>query len=164
MRKGELIELDFPAEIAVPCRVEPDLISLLGADLPLAALDAVGSRNLILVYSEPEQVMKIKPDFASLSRLEKFPWLGIAVTASQPDGYICRYFAPWEGIDRNPVTGSAQTYLAPYWSARLNQAVLQGYQASERGGGFEVEVCSGRVLIRGEALLWLRGEIDSGWR
>ncbi|MCL4122627.1 UNVERIFIED_CONTAM: hypothetical protein GTU68_041206, partial [Idotea baltica] len=30
--------------------------------------------------------------------------------------FASRYFAPWVGIDEDPVTGSAHTVLAPYWS------------------------------------------------
>ena len=29
--------------------------------------------------------------------------------------FVSRYFAPWVGIDEDPVTGSAHTVLAPYW-------------------------------------------------
>lgn len=162
--KGELIQLDFPAESSQPCEVDEALLQALGPDAPLAALSARNSRNLILVYAEPGQITGMKPDFASLASLAGLPWLGIAVTAASPDGYLCRYFAPWEGINEDPVTGSAQTYLAPYWSAKLGLNVLNGRQASQRGGAFEVEIHSGRVLIRGQALLWLSGKIASDWR
>ncbi len=162
--KDGLIELDFPAEIPAPCLVDESLLAALGAEAALETLSAKSSRNLILVYPERQQILELKPDFDRLAELTEFPWLGIAVTAPQTGGYICRYFAPWEGINEDPVTGSAQTYLAPYWSAKLGKKILQGYQASERGGGFEVEVLSGRVLIRGSAFLYLQGEIDSSWR
>ena len=32
-----------------------------------------------------------------------------------------RYFAPWVGIPEDPVTGSAHTVLAPYWSQILQK-------------------------------------------
>jgi PhzF family phenazine biosynthesis protein len=162
--KGELIELDFPAEMTQPCEVEAALLRALGPDDPLEALSARASRNLILVYADQRQVMNLKPDFAHLAGFSHLPWLGIAVTAPSPEGYICRYFAPREGINEDPVTGSAQTYLAPYWSARLGLKVLQGFQASARGGTFEVELAEERTLIRGRAFLWLSGEIASGWQ
>ncbi len=162
--KGELIELDFPAENPVACSVEPSLVEALGPHQPLESLGARNSRNLILVYADPQQVLELRPDFTRLVAMAGLPWLGIAVTAPCPDGYICRYFAPWEGINEDPVTGSAQTYLAPYWSVKRGLKVLKGWQASQRGGTFEVEISSARVLIRGQAFLYLQGEIEPGWK
>ncbi|MDD4224443.1 MAG: PhzF family phenazine biosynthesis protein [Candidatus Cloacimonetes bacterium] len=162
--KGEMLELDFPAEEPEPCPAPDELLKALGPDTPDETLCARRSRNLILVYPEHRQIAQMKPDFTRLASLPDFPWLGIAVTAPCPEGYICRYFAPWEGIPEDPVTGSAQTFLAPYWSARLGLRTLKGLQASERQGTFEAEVAGGRVLIRGRALLWLRGGVDPGWR
>lgn len=162
--KGEQLELDFPVEEPESCQATGDLLEALGPDKPDEILCAKRSRNLILVYPEYQQIMRMKPDFARLASLSGYPWLGIAVTAPCPDGYICRYFAPWEGINEDPVTGSAQTYLAPYWSARLGLKTLNGLQASERQGTFSAEVTGGRVLIRGRAFLWLQGGIDPSWR
>ena len=65
--KGELIELDFPAEMTQPCEVEAALLRALGPDDPLEALSARASRNLILVYADQRQVMNLKPDFAHLA-------------------------------------------------------------------------------------------------
>lgn len=162
--KGNLIELDFPAEIPVVCQAESALVEALGPHQPRESLSARNSRNLILVYEEHQQVLDLQPDFARLAAMKGLPWLGIAVTAPCPDGYMCRYFAPWEGINEDPVTGSAQTYLAPYWSGRLGMNLLQGWQASRRGGFFEVEIVSDRVLICGQAFLYLRGELDPAWK
>lgn len=162
--RGDLIELDFPAENSAACSVEPALVEALGPHQPLESLSARNSRNLVLVYAEHQQVLDLQPEFPRLAAMTGLPWLGIAVTAPCPEGYICRYFAPWEGINEDPVTGSAQTYLAPYWSAKLGLGVLNGWQASQRGGTFEVEISSARVLIRGRAFLYLRGKIDSGWK
>lgn len=162
-RRAGQIELDFPAEPAVTQAVDADLLQAMGSVQPMEILSARASRNLILVYATPQVVRDLEPDFARLAAKKDLPYFGIAVTAPAPDGYICRYFAPWEGINEDPVTGSAQTYLAPYWAARLRKKVLQGFQASERGGAFEVEVLPERVLIRGKAFIYLSGEIAPGW-
>ncbi|RCN34496.1 hypothetical protein ANCCAN_19658 [Ancylostoma caninum] len=44
----------------------------------------------------------------------------------EPYDYVCRYFAPWVGIDEDPATGSAQCALAPFWAAVLGKPVLYG--------------------------------------
>ena len=64
------------------------------------------------------------------------------------------------GIPEDPVTGSAHCLLAPYWSSKLGLAgeVLNGYQASKRGGVVDVQLVpakedeSERVLLRGKTL------------
>jgi predicted PhzF superfamily epimerase YddE/YHI9 len=57
------------------------------------------------------------------------------------------------------VTGSAHCALAPFWSARLGRGELTGFQASARGGRVRVRVAGDRVVLAGEAVSVLRGEI-----
>lgn len=159
-RRGELIELDFPLERMTPATVDPSLLRAIGPTLPQEVLSARDSRNLVLVYSDPAVIHSLNPDFTRLKAMSGLPWLGIAVTAPEAGrDYICRYFAPWEGINEDPVTGSAQTYLAPWWAQRLGKNILQGAQVSQRGGAFEVEVLDARVLIRGRAFIYLKGAL-----
>lgn len=55
---------------------------------------------------------------------------GIIVTVSAGSDkeydFFSRYFAPWNGIPEDPVTGSAHTVLAPYWETILNKNKFQG--------------------------------------
>jgi predicted PhzF superfamily epimerase YddE/YHI9 len=47
-------------------------------------------------------------------------WRGVIVTARGTSyGFVLRYFAPQNGIDEDPVTGSAHTVLGPYWAELL---------------------------------------------
>ncbi|KAJ1982679.1 hypothetical protein H4R35_000202 [Dimargaris xerosporica] len=64
---------------------------------------------------------------------------GVAVTASvNPAQGIydvaVRYFAPWAGIPEDPITGSAYTALAPFWSQHLNRPHLTALQGGRRQG------------------------------
>ena len=64
------------------------------------------------------------------------------------------------GIPEDPVTGSAHCLLAPYWSSKLGiiGSVLNGYQASKRGGVVDVQIIPSseqseeRVLLRGKTM------------
>ncbi len=100
----------------------------------------------------------LQPNF---SLLKKFPVRGFIVTARGDSDYdfVSRFFAPGAGIDEDPVTGSAHCALAPYWTAKLGQSELIGYQASPRGGVVKVKVQSDRVLLQGQAVTVLRGEL-----
>jgi len=59
----------------------------------------------------------------------------------------------------DPVTGSAITYIAPFWAGRLGKSAMRFYQASPRGGHVGVEVRGDRVLLSGQARDYLRGQI-----
>ncbi|CAF1361822.1 unnamed protein product [Adineta steineri] len=76
--------------------------------------------------------------------------------------FISRYFAPWNGILEDPVTGSAHTVLAVYWSRILNKSILNGYQKSARGGHVECELDAKnqRVLLRGHAVTVMQGQLQ----
>src|SRR6266550_4255357 len=134
----------------------------------LAAALRVGTRwigrskfdYLVEVDSE-EAVRGLKPDLAALERVDA---RGIIVTsrAATPDfDFVSRFFAPQSGVPEDPVTGSAHCALAPYWSERLHRAELTGYQASPRGGVVRVRLAGDRVMLGGQAVTVLRGELLS---
>jgi predicted PhzF superfamily epimerase YddE/YHI9 len=63
------------------------------------------------------------------------------------------------GIDEDPVTGSAHCALGPYWRDRLGRDDLVGYQASARGGFVRTRCEGDRVLLSGQAVTVMRGEL-----
>jgi PhzF family phenazine biosynthesis protein len=164
-RLEDNIQLDFPIDEPVRIEVDTRIIKSLSQANAEEVLYAPNTRNLMIIYKDAETVTSLKPDFTELAKLKSDNVFGIIITANgnEPYDYVCRYFAPWEGINEDPVTGSAQTCLAPYWSRKLGKAKLSGYQASERGGEFTVEVKDNRVLIFGQAFIYLKGEIKRGF-
>ena len=106
-----------------------------------------------------ENVRNLKPDFHSL---RSQPGRGVIVTSrtsSTEFDFVSRFFAPWIGIDEDPVTGSAHCILGPFWGKRLGKNELRAYQASERGGVLHVQVREERVYLRGRAVTVLAGEL-----
>ncbi len=164
-KKGTYLELNFPQDHPSPLNVSENIWKAVSPQTPSEILYAPATRNLNLVYPEASTVLSSSPDFASLRALADQPFFGIAITAPNGEAeYICRYFAPWEGIDEDPVTGSAQTFLAPYWAEKLKTKTLKGYQASARGGRFLAEIAGERVLISGEAIIILKGSLTRPWK
>ena len=74
--------------------------------------------------------------------------------------YVSRFFAPSVGIGEDPVTGSTQCTLAPYWAGRLGRTVLRARQLSARGGELRCTLVGDRVRIAGEARLYLQGSLE----
>lgn len=72
---------------------------------------------------------------------------------------IARLFAPAEGIDEDPATGSIRCTLAPYWAGRLGKNAFRAQQLSARGGFLQCAIDGDRVKIAGRARLYLQGTI-----
>jgi len=159
VRRGEWIEMDFPAKPETPDEASPELARALGA-----AVTYVGASEfdcLVELASESE-VRSLEPD---LSLLLALPWRGVIVTSrSGTPGYdfISRFFAPKVGVREDPVTGSAHCVLGPFWKKRLGKDDFTAYQASPRGGVVKVGVRGDRVLLGGQAVTVWRGELTSG--
>jgi predicted PhzF superfamily epimerase YddE/YHI9 len=87
---------------------------------------------------------------------------GVIVTsrATSPDhDFVSRFFGPRVGVNEDPVTGSAHCCLAPYWQQRLGKDEMVGYQASARGGIVRVRILGERVILGGQAITVMRGEL-----
>jgi predicted PhzF superfamily epimerase YddE/YHI9 len=73
--------------------------------------------------------------------------------------FVFRYFAPASGIPEGPVTGSAHTVLAPYWSRPLGRDSLTGLQATARSGLVRTAVHGDRVHLTGDAVTVFDGTL-----
>ena len=84
-----------------------------------------------------------------------------------PADYQLRFFAPGLGIPEDPVTGSAQALVAPWWQKRLGRSVVRGWQCSDRPGGMVCEaVSSAMIRLTGSGHLLWDGTLrtaSSGW-
>lgn len=146
-------ELDFPSQPAIPVEAAPGLIEAIGAT-PEAVLF---NTDYVLIFSTEAEVAALKPNFAQLANV---PARGIIATApGDACDYVLRFFGPQSGIDEDPVTGSAQTKLIPYWSERLGKKVLISRQISARVGEITGTLNGDRVGIAGSAVTYLKGEI-----
>jgi PhzF family phenazine biosynthesis protein len=156
VRHGELIELNFPALLETPATAPVELTKAIGAT-PVY-VGKFGERYLLQVADE-DTVRNLQPDFRALQAL---PGQGVVVTSDSPTSaydFVSRYFAPWVGIDEDPVTGSVHCCLGPYWGKRLAKHQLQAYQASARGGIIYIQLKDDRVYLGGHAVTILSGEL-----
>lgn len=148
-----LISLDFPANPPQPVELTQEIQLALGG----APTEALAAEDLIVVYSDATEIDIITPDF---SRIAQLPYRGLVVTAPG-NGYrydfVCRFFAPRAGINEDPVTGSAFTELAPYYSHVLGKQQFFAKQVSKRGGEVYVSIEGKRVHIAGAAKTVMHG-------
>ena len=154
-RRGGALAMDFPSRPPKPHVFDEAVAAALGIRPRLF----VKARDLVAVYEDPADVAALKPDFHALARLDYF---SVLATAPGPDGldFICRFFAPRAGVDEDPVTGSAYSTLIPYWAGKLKKDQLAARQISERGGNVHCRLLGERVEIAGNAVTFLKGNIE----
>jgi len=155
-RKGEEIELNFPATPEEPTPAPPGLGEALGTTFTYVGRSKFD--YLVEVNSE-QAVRDLKPDFALLKTLSIRGIMVTSVATTSGYDFVSRFFGPGSGIDEDPVTGSAHCCLGPYWSRQLGKEEFLAYQASERGGALRVRVAGDRVYIGGRAVTILQGEL-----
>lgn len=149
--------LDFPSLALEEVNEIPIELSDNIGTLPAAVLKSIDDWQL--VYHTQQEIEQLKPDF---NKLQYFPARGIIVTAPADDAgvdFVSRFFAPASGVNEDPVTGSAHTKLIPYWAKRLNKTELVAKQLSQRGGILKCTHQNDRVLIGGQAKLYMIGNI-----
>jgi PhzF family phenazine biosynthesis protein len=153
-RDGEMLAMDFPAQPPQPCEIPKELIVGLGAE----PAEVLAAADYIAVFDDEDAVRALAPDFDILHELVL---RGVCVTAPGKEvDFVSRFFAPKVGIPEDPVTGSAHCELAPYWAARLGKQELQAQQVSKRDGDVRCRLMGDRVLLSGQAVTFMVGEID----
>ncbi|MEZ0109063.1 PhzF family phenazine biosynthesis protein [Catenulispora sp. EB89] len=158
-----LIRLDFPLNTPTPTDSHATLTSALGIN-PTGVYKVDKLSHLLAELPDEASVRGLTPDPAMIMALPERALIATA-RADQPNcGYdfVSRFFAPRIGIPEDPVTGSAHTALAPFWSRRLGAGALKGLQVSARGGLVETEVVGNRVLLAGRAVRVFNGDLTHG--
>lgn len=156
-RQGDGFTLELPVlSMRREKTVPRHLAAGLGAE-PSGVWSTADDPNYVAIFGSEEDVRALEPD---LSRLERLHPCGVAVSApGESVDYVCRYFAPGYGIPEDPVTGSIQCSLGPYWAHRLDRSDLAAAQLSRRGGRLDIQVAGDRVRITGRVTCYMTGAI-----
>lgn len=153
-KKKDMLLMDFPSW-------KPEMIT----DYPEGLKEALGVNEIVAVYkyrdllvelNKEEDVQNANPDFTALKKM------GLKVIITAPGikvDFVSRFFAPIAGIDEDPVTGSAHSQLIPFWSEKLGKKIMQAKQLSSRGGDIYCEQHGDRVIMGGQCVFYMQGEI-----
>ena len=153
---GDWMEMDFPLISTVTEKHHFFRENFFG--FPIKSAAKLKS-NWIIELENAEAVELCSPDFSIVKMHSEE---GIIITAEGKGSFdiYSRYFAPNLGINEDPVTGFAHCALVDFWFHRNGENKLKAYQASRRGGELHLEKRGNRVIIRGQAVKVLSGEIE----
>lgn len=157
-REEDFIRMDFPAVKSwSEFKNTSDLEEALGVKVKCA----VAADDLLVELENEASIKQVKPSFNQLANL---PYRGIIITAQgEKVDFVSRFFAPGLGINEDPVTGSAHTFLVPYWHQKTGKKDFEASQLSERGGQLfcTLSESSETVAVKGTARTYLEGNITT---
>ena len=152
------IELDFPANHATDCDLDPAVLAALGVSPVRTA--ATENGWILVEVATAAEVRDAAPDLPRLGAVTGHAAIVTAAGPGQPDAdIVSRVFGPAVGIPEDPVTGSAHCVLATWWWERVGRDRIVAEQASARGGRLDVVLDGDRVRLQGTAVTTLRGEL-----
>ena len=152
-KNADSFTLDFPAQPPQKCETPIEITNAFEA-IPT---DCLKSEDYIVVFDDKKDIKNADPDF---EQLKKLVLRGVIITAKSNNyDFVARGFFPTLGINEDPVTGSAYTQLAPYWSSKLGKNKFNVKQLSLRGGELVCELKGDRVFITGKAIKYMEGQI-----
>jgi PhzF family phenazine biosynthesis protein len=157
-KHGNWITMNFPIYQLEKISISSEFKHTTGIQ-PVELYTAKDSGWILALLNNEEEVKNLKPDFL-LMKSSKFG--DLIVTAESDDqkfDYCVRCFAPALGIDEDPVTGSAQCALAPFWKMKTGRNDFVVHQISERSGILKVSMKDGRVEISGHAKTVFKAEM-----
>lgn len=166
-RSGELrvtydkgwIKLNFPAYDSGKVNLAKAFSENTGTT-PVEIYESTNGWTLAHLESEKD-LLNLKPNVGALTEIGLGHMAVTALSEQKDFDYIVRCFVPKSGIDEDPVTGSAQCVLAPFWHAQTGKTEFNVLQASKRTGFLKVKylVNEKRVEISGQAKTIFKVEV-----
>lgn len=152
-KKGDLLEMDFPAYELKPIEVTDEMTKAIGVKPKKAYM----GRDLLCIVDNEEIVRNITPDLEKVKELDGL-LLHVSAQGKESD-CVSRTFAPKLAVPEDPVCGSGHCHIVPYWANKLEKKDIVAYQASKRGGTLYCQMDGNRVLMAGDAALYSIAEL-----
>ena len=160
-KQGEEITMEFPVYDTVTASAPPAMLKALGLAAVSNTVYSPHNKIIMLEIGSVRELAELNPDFNALVPSQN-DIHGVLVTAPSTDNgydYHYRYFWPWAGTNEDPVTGGVQTFLAKYWSDKLNKKRMKAFQSSSRTGYMNVALQGEKVLLTSRAVIMFEGNL-----
>ncbi|KAJ2830947.1 hypothetical protein GGI24_001759 [Coemansia furcata] len=164
-----MFPIDPPAPMPITDDVKTIVADILGDCKPSIQVEISPSLRYMVVYDPErtgEDIARLEPTLSPgvVAAGVRENIIGvIATTKSAGHDFCSRFFAPWCGINEDPVTGSAHTVLGPFWKERLGKTRFKAHQCSKRGGEMSLQLefnDNMDIAISGHAVTVVSGTIN----
>ena len=150
------LQMDLPSRYPEPSDIPQDILD----SLNMQPKEIRKARDYFLIYENEEDVRALDPDQNRIAHINLGTG-GIICTAKGNEvDFVSRFFTPGASNFEDPVTGSAHCSLIPYWAEILGKEQMIAHQVSPRLGELFCENAGDRVLVSGNAVTYLTGEIN----
>jgi len=153
-RNENMFTLDFPSHKPTPIKITDTIKNCFDRE-PLEVLQ--NGFYVLAVFDSEDYIREFQPNFGMIKQIH--PHAVIISSKGKEADFVSRMFAPNEGINEDPVTGSSHTVLIPYWTEKLGKKNFRALQVSKRGGELFCEDLGKRVKITGRAVLYSTGSL-----
>lgn len=118
-------------------------------------------KTCIVELRTAEEVANLVPDFNRIAKMDYYDRV-VMTAEDQSSGYdyVCRYFAPRNGINENDASLYIQTFMPIFWQENLQKNEMSFVQLSARKGFGTVNVLSDYVVVTASACKVFKGELS----
>jgi len=143
------ITMDFPAFPLKQIPVPHGIGKIIGVQ-PVEMYSSSYGWKLVLIDVEND-LRTMEPDFYEMKKSDLGQLIITAPSSETNFDFSLRCFVPSLGIYEDPVTGSANCVLAPFWHMKTNRNDFIAQQVSKRTGVMKISLKDKRVEISGQA-------------
>jgi PhzF family phenazine biosynthesis protein len=156
-KSGDWITMNFPTYKLEMIESSAEFREATGSNA--LELYRTASHWTLALMKNEQDVKDMKPDFSKMKN-SIFGDLIVTAPSDNPSFDFCvRCFAPAVGIDEDPVTGSANCALAPFWAGKTGKKDFNSHQISKREGILKISLKDDRVEISGQAKTIFKAEL-----
>lgn len=149
-------QMDLPVRNVKSITTHPDIEKAIGCRVMESY---IWERDVFAVIESEMYLKEMVMDFSMLNTVPNLFNCCVSAKGSGDFDFVSRLFSPNYAIPEDPVCGSAHCALTPLWAAKLHKNELKAHQVSPRGGVLRCKMDGERVLITGNATLYMDGQI-----
>jgi PhzF family phenazine biosynthesis protein len=158
-KKGDYLLMNLPVYAINKAEITKEFHDLTG--LSPAELYKSEHGWHLAFFDDKADIIRAHPHLQHM-RHSEYGNLIVTAKGEKNDDYdfVYRCFAPALGIDEDPVTGSAQCALVPFWKLKTGKSLFKSYQASQRKGRIEASFIDPQTIqIKGKAITIFEGKL-----
>ncbi len=160
VNEGEFIKMVFPLYETTEHKAETGLFETFGIANPISTRYSKTLDMVIVEVKDKETLLGLSPNYQKAIEISDTIKEVVVTTKSADEKYdfYSRCFAPWLGINEDPVTGASHSVLAKYWGDKLEKKEMAAYQLSKRGGFLNLKIINQNNLeVRSNAQIVFEG-------